>query len=571
MTSRQLFGKYVIWGPPGTGKTTTLARQVESLVVDRNIPDVLLCSLTRTAAQELAARNLPIPPWRVGTLHSHAYHALDRPVIAESKIAEFNEATKSQLSAVSGMNSKIDEPDWEPNGEQTQDDADYMAYQLCRARMTPREVWRPQVTAFAERWESWKREMGYMDFTDLIDLAARDVEKAPGEPAVLIADEAQDYSALEHHLLDRWARNAEAVILAGDPWQAIYTWRGADPDGLTPTNLSKDRVKVLGKSHRLPAAVRDYALRWMRQWLSGYVDLQFAPRCEGGQVRASECDSRHPEGLLPQIIEHLDAGDSVMICASCSYQLEPTLAMLRAEGLPFCNPRRVARGDWNPLSGRGVTMRKRALALLRPDPHTHGDDARDWSFRDVRDWATAMDTRGGLSPFLRGAKKSIELRADTNEDAPVDFEALNKWFKPEALSELTTLLVNCMHGLRGVTAADVVDWWQSRLLNRYQGAARYIARVIEKRGGKALKDEPKLYVGTIHSFKGFEADHVFIFPDLSPAGFRQWTNPGKDRDAVTQLFYVAVTRARKSVTICGVRSRFGRPSMAAPLLESMTC
>lgn len=46
--------------------------------------------------------------------------------------------------------------------------------------------------------------------------------------------------------------------------------------------------------------------------------------------------------------------------------LRGILRDLREAGIPFANPCRPERGDWNPLGGRGWTAAKRLLALLRP-------------------------------------------------------------------------------------------------------------------------------------------------------------------------------------------------------------
>src|SRR4051812_2212536 len=76
--------EYRIFGPPGAGKTTNLTRQIHR-AVERFGPDsVLVTSFSRTAAAELAGRDLPIAPDRVGTLHSHCWHALGGPEVAES-------------------------------------------------------------------------------------------------------------------------------------------------------------------------------------------------------------------------------------------------------------------------------------------------------------------------------------------------------------------------------------------------------------------------------------------------------------------------------------------------------
>src|SRR5579885_1884867 len=67
--------EFRIFGPPGTGKTTSLTRQIRRAVDRYGRDSVLVTSFSRAAAAELAGRDLPLSPDRVGTLHSHC---LDR-------------------------------------------------------------------------------------------------------------------------------------------------------------------------------------------------------------------------------------------------------------------------------------------------------------------------------------------------------------------------------------------------------------------------------------------------------------------------------------------------------------
>ncbi len=71
--------EYRIFGPPGTGKTTNLTRQIRRAVERFGQDSVLVTSFSRTAAAELAGRDLPLSPDRIGTLHSHCFHALGCP------------------------------------------------------------------------------------------------------------------------------------------------------------------------------------------------------------------------------------------------------------------------------------------------------------------------------------------------------------------------------------------------------------------------------------------------------------------------------------------------------------
>jgi hypothetical protein len=64
-----------------------------------------------------------------------------------------------------------------------------------------------------------------------------------------------------------------------------------------------------------------------------------------------------------------------------------------------------------------------------------------------------------------------------------------------------------------------------------------------------LTAEPRITISTIHRVKGGEADNVVLIPDLS---HNPWTQRHTDEEQ--RVLYVAITRARKTLTICQIQS-----------------
>jgi hypothetical protein len=58
---------------------------------------------------------------------------------------------------------------------------------------------------------------------------------------------------------------------------------------------------------------------------------------------------KYPEPIVDDAERYVSAGLTVMVLATCSYMLEPLMAVLKRRGLPFHNPYRRKRRDWNPL------------------------------------------------------------------------------------------------------------------------------------------------------------------------------------------------------------------------------
>ena len=89
---------------------------------------------------------------------------------------------------------------------------------------------------------------------------------------------------------------------------------------------------------------------------------EYLPRdAEGDVQQLHRGHYKYREPVCDHVERYLAAGKSVMFLATCSYMLEPLKAVLRARGLPFHNPYRIKRKDWNPMASVG-----RLLAYLRP-------------------------------------------------------------------------------------------------------------------------------------------------------------------------------------------------------------
>lgn len=206
-----------IFGPPGTGKTTFLSGSVKNTALMRGGDNVLVASFTVTAAAELKGRGLPLPKSQIGTLHSLAYRALDRPPVADEQMDDWNTHHPAYARTASRKANADDGAPLEAGmSGATEGDALASALDALRARRVPREEWPRDVASFAEKWEDWKRSNGLIDFTDMIEFAVQDVSTAPGAPDVGFFDEVQDFTPLELSLIRSWGQHMERVILAGD-------------------------------------------------------------------------------------------------------------------------------------------------------------------------------------------------------------------------------------------------------------------------------------------------------------------------------------------------------------------
>ena len=349
------------------------------------------------------------------------------------------------------------------------------------------------------------------------------MEEAPNSPDILFVDEAQDMDALEMALVRKWATAAGGLVTVGDPDQCLYKWRGSDPQVFYESTIPEDHERVLSRSYRVPRGVWSQAMGWIgRDQTRRQVAYQ--PRDEEGKVIRRDATWKTPDSLLLDIEDALANGKSVMALASCSYMLRPLIAVLRGAGIPFHNPYRRNRGDWNPLGrARGkVSGSERLLAF------TQMVEMGEWSRENLWRWLEAVKVK---NVYQKDGKEWLELLDDT-------------WVSHDDLHQILT------GDAIGAGMSGDLRWLSQQLLASKRRGMEYPMEIYEARGREALEKPPQVVVGTVHSVKGAETDVVCLFPDLSPRGMEEWNSGDPHQQAdVYRLFYVAMTRAKESLVI----------------------
>lgn len=393
-------------------------------------------------------------------------------------------------------------------------------YQLHRARMDDRRVWREGLVEFARAWESFKSDADLWDFTDLVERALHELPFGPGRPEQILCDEVQDFSRLEITLVRRWAQHARDLILTGDPLQAIFDWRGADSELFHNPDARREILCETAPSYRCPRAVWERATTLASDLLAA-EGVSYRPREASGVVSFAPSLGRWRPDDRPS-----------MLLASCHEMLKGPIRALRRAGLPYHNPYGRSPG---PLRADGTAGT--LLALLASDT--------EWTWAEIRRWMPHLKAE-----CFRGRKGA------SVEAIPADDE-------PWSAAAMTTYLREVLHFGAVSALWDAVDQqrpdpYVDLCVESFQRGASYPADVVRTVGARELarqmalppKERPWHVVSTIHGTKGGESDRVVVWPDLSPAFYRQGRVPGwSGRDALIRLFYVALTRAREELVI----------------------
>ena len=543
--------EYRVIGPPGTGKTSWVVRQVGQWREKFGRDEILLASFTTTAAREIKRRGIDIDEKNVGTLHAICFRILGRPELAEAHVLEFNEWMATHHSggwSLSGRSARVsDDLAVQDDSEgQLAGDVALMRSQTLRARRASDGEWSPDDLAFAFYWKEWKAVFGYYDFTDLIEVCLESF----GPPAgVRIAcyDEVQDFSPLELALVRKWSEELEGVVLVGDPDQSIFGFKGASPRAFLEPELPQESYRVLSQSWRVPKAVHELAVNWIGR-SSWRYPFEYKAKEELGEVQRRDCSwwlsLKQPDLVVREMQADLAAGKSCMVLASCAYLLTGVLRELKRAGVPFHNPF-VSRGDWNPLRGGPDIVR---AFLETPRPDLFGGELvldvdsgmRWWTPKTMWKWAQHVRA---ADVFVRGGKEVLKGRVDesTKWTHGLETDELRDLMLPEAYETM----------VKNIDCATPWHWLRDCLLPSAKAKLEYAFQICDQSGVAALTERPRVVVGTIHSVKGAEAEVVYLSPDLSRRGNDEWMGLPHQRDGVRRVFYVGMTRASEKLVLLG--------------------
>lgn len=318
-------GAQLVVGGPGTGKTEFLVRRTLYLLEQERISpeDITILAFSRRGVAEIKERIRSAAPGTIGGLDIATFHSYAARLL-ETRAAEVGWSDTpqiltgpEQIAVVHGLLKSEDPADWSPAFGQllsTQTFAREVTEFILRAAeqmRTPAEIaeyrradWRG-VPDFLARYGATLRSTGRVDYGTLIAVAATLVETEaldqgrPSDRFVLI-DEYQDTTPAQVRLLQSLQLRNHRVWAAADPYQSIYSFRGATLENVASfqddfaTSGAPARRILLTTSFRTPSAILDAAVAVTAGELPGATGA-VVPASGGGAINVHLFDQQVEE------------------------------------------------------------------------------------------------------------------------------------------------------------------------------------------------------------------------------------------------------------------------------------
>ena len=597
-------GPLLVLAGPGSGKTTVVTKRVQYLVQDCHISpsSILVITFTKAAATEMKERFLRLmeqseeKPQGYGNVLFGTFHAVFFNILKLSygftAANILREETRYQYmkEIVDRLNLEIDDENEFISGvlgEISLIKNERIALEHYFSKNCAEDIFRKIFASYEQR----KRNARLIDFDDMLSYTWELLTKRPDileawqkKFRYILVDEFQDINRLQYDILRLLAQPENNLFIVGDDDQSIYRFRGAKPEIML--NFQKDfptadRV-LLNDNFRSTRQIVNAAGRVIRKNQSRFAKEITARGGEGPGVRILAFEDQQQECLylLKEMQEYKKNGGAWQQMAVL-YRTNTQPRLLIQKFMEFNVPFRVRDQVPNLFEhwiaknlfcyirlACGSKLRKDLLPVLnRPKRYMNRECLND----EIICWEYMMDYYKD-KPYV----------CDKIERLQYDLKMLGRMGPFAAINYIRHVMgyeeyLKEYAEFRRMNAEDLME-----VLNELQESARAYKTYDEwfaymERYKKEMDEMRKrqqevkegVHLATMHSSKGLEYDKVFILD--AAEGITPYKKAVLDADLEEErrMFYVAMTRAKKELTICWAKKQFSHELTVSRFVEEM--
>lgn len=591
-----LSGPMMVLAGPGSGKTSVIVERTAYMINEGKIPasSILVVTFSRAAAREMKDRFLKYTKSdrtmvTFGTFHGifygilkQAYHLGAGNILSEE---EKNEILHELALCHGGELAKEGDFAEELAKEISMVKGNRISLEHYYSVSCPDEVFRVIYSEYCRIC----RERKKLDFDDMIlycyelFTARKDILQIWQDKfRYILVDEFQDINFLQYEIVRFLAKPQDNLFIVGDDDQSIYHFRGAKPEIML--NFTKDYPKaetvLLNVNYRCSRSILKTAMRVIECNKKRFRKQLMTPNEEGTPVVCVEYENTREEYLdisrkLKKRLKQGEILDDTALLLRTNQEAEGLISTFMEYGIPFVMKEQlpnlfrhwICRNIMAYLSmAKGDRSRKIFLEVMnRPNRYISREvlEEKEISFEKLKkyyqdkDWMcdrlvtleTHLKILKNLPPY---AAINFIRNAIGYEEYLLEYARYRKQ-KPEELTEILDRLMDSAKGMKSV------EEWELFIKD-------YTEKLTEQAKRQNIKGEG-VVISTLHGVKGLEYAHVYIL------NVNEGSIPYKKavlEEAVEEerrLFYVGMTRAKETLSLCYVKKQYEKEREPSRFLE----
>lgn len=609
-------GPSLIIAGAGSGKTRVLTYKIAYLL-EQGLPPYYILALTFTnkAAREMKSRIADLvgekkarQVW-MGTFHSIFSRILRNEaekIGFTSNFTIFDSSDSTNLVRLIIKEMQLDDKIYKPGSVHNQISRAKNGLITPKMYVQNREIIeydrtskRPQLFEIYQRYQSRLKAANSMDFDDLLlytNILLRDnpdvLESYRNRFQFVLVDEYQDTNFAQHLIVKQLAEHHNRVCVVGDDAQSIYSFRGANIDNILKfkSTFPQTQIFKLEQNYRSTKNIVNAANSLIKKNTEQIFKDVFSENEEGEKIEVVSAFSDFEEGLIVgnKIARMRYEGHSEFSDFAILYRTNAQSRIfeesLRKKNIPYVIYgglsfyqrkeikdiisyfRLIVNPDDEEAFRRIVNYPARGIGDVTVGKITESAQLHNVSLWQVLSLPLQynLNVNSGtakklasfhelISGFITGneTQNAYELAQSILKNTGIVKEAYED-LTPEGMSRAQNIqeLLNAINEFvserqeQGEEDIRLVDFLSE------------VSLLTDQDMGDDTDNE-RVTLMTVHSAKGLEFNHVFVVgmeEDLFPSNMAKYEPRGLEEER--RLFYVAITRAKKTCTITYAKSRF---------------
>lgn len=602
-------GPLLVLAGPGSGKTFTITQRIFYLMEVKQIPpeEILVLTFTKDAAKSMQQRfqeqSNRIYPVNFGTFHSVFYHILLHSKVIQSNKLLDNNCKRRIVRSVLMQFFEKKENQKKICEEDITNILNAIGYykntaSLEKAKTKLPQEWQEDFTHICEEYEKERHRQGGLDFDDMLSECRKlFLEKKEfclywqrRFPYILI-DEFQDINPIQYEVIKLLAAKPYSIFAVGDDDQAIYGFRGSNPACLSQFAEEFHAEKILlNINYRSRAEIIESSLKVISENKERFPKkLLAAPKNENLSEETNAKTAFCVKSFLDRdkkyayLLQQLSCKKADEVCAvlfRTNSQMQTFAAGLTREGVPF-SMKEKAGSIYEHFIVKDI------LAYLRL---AAGENRREL-WLQILNKPSRYLSREILGNETKQMKNNPEMELLRKQ--VTHLKSLSPYLAVQYISKVIGYerYLKELAGLKRKADEKFLEWsellaWLKEDAGKYtcldawlEGQKRYRDREQESSGqepnGQKLKrlqmsvQTAPVQLMTVHAAKGLEFDKVYI-PDCNESVFPHGTMLDiQDCEEERRIFYVAMTRAKKSLELLYLTGTRESPRLPSRFLNPL--